>query len=107
MLRLEVAKSKQDEIKALTTLSANNSPVAFNVDCFFRLYSDIQQNVQYTWIWSQNNATIRCRKGMTANKNVGPSHVPQETATNCGGVGLQANVSTDGLFVSKYCTSRW
>jgi len=31
---------------------------------------------------------------MTTNKSVERSHAPQETATDCGYVGLQANVST-------------
>jgi len=39
---------------------------------------------------------------MATNKSVGHSHAPQETATNCSYVGLQAIVSTVGLFANKY-----
>jgi len=39
---------------------------------------------------------------MTTNKNVERSNAPQETATDCGYVGLQAIVSTVGLFANKY-----
>jgi len=39
---------------------------------------------------------------MTMNKSVGRSNAPQETATDCGYVGLQAVVSTVGLFANKY-----
>jgi len=39
---------------------------------------------------------------MTTNKSVARSHASQETATDCGYVGLQANVPTDGLFANKY-----
>jgi len=39
---------------------------------------------------------------MTTNKSVGCSHEPQETATDSGYVGLQANFSTVGLFANKY-----
>ena len=35
-------------------------------------------------------------------KGVKRSHTPQETATDCGYVGLQANVLTVGLFANKY-----
>jgi len=35
------------------------------------------------------------------NKSVGRSRAPQETATSCGDVGLQAIVSTVGLFANK------
>ena len=41
---------------------------------------------------------------MTTNKSVGCSNAPQETATDCGYVGLQAIVSTVGLFANKYIT---
>jgi len=47
----------QGELKALTTLFLN-SPVTLYIDCFFRLYTDIQQNLQYTWMWSQKHATL-------------------------------------------------
>jgi len=52
------------------------------------------------------NVTIRCRVGirMTTNKSVGCLNAPQETATNCGYVGLQAIMSTVGLFANKYIT---
>jgi len=39
---------------------------------------------------------------MTTNKSVGRSNAPQETATNCGYVGLQAITSAVGLFANKY-----
>jgi len=39
---------------------------------------------------------------MPVNKSVGRSHTQQETATNCGGVGLQAIVPTIGLSASEY-----
>jgi len=39
---------------------------------------------------------------LTTNKSVERSHTPQETATDCGYVGLQANVLTVGLFANKY-----
>jgi len=39
---------------------------------------------------------------MTTNKRVGRSNAPQETATDCGYVGLQAIVSTVGLFANKF-----
>jgi len=39
---------------------------------------------------------------MTTNKSVGRSNGPQETATDCGYVGLQAIVSTVGLLTYKY-----
>jgi len=39
---------------------------------------------------------------MTTNKSVGRSNAPQETATDCGCVGLQAIASTVGLFANKY-----
>ena len=39
---------------------------------------------------------------MTTNKSVGHSNALQETATNCGIAGLQAIVSTVGLFANKY-----
>ena len=50
------------------------------------------------------NVTVRCRVGIriTTNKSVGCSNAPQETATDCGYVGLQAIMSTVGLFASKY-----
>jgi len=46
--------------------------------------------------------TVIMRIRMTTNKRVERSHQPQETATDCGYVGLQANVSTVGLFENKY-----
>jgi len=49
---------------------------------------------------TRNVRVVRCR--MTTNKSVGRSHVPQETATGCDYVGLQAIVSTVGLFANKY-----
>jgi len=39
---------------------------------------------------------------MTMNKSVGCSNAPQETATDCGYVGLQAIMSTVELFANKY-----
>jgi len=39
---------------------------------------------------------------MTTSKSVGRSNAPQETATDCGYIGLQANVSTVGLLANKY-----
>jgi len=39
---------------------------------------------------------------METNKNVGRSNEPQETATECGYVGLQAIMSTVELFANKY-----
>jgi len=39
---------------------------------------------------------------MTTNKSVGRSNAPQETANNCGYVGLQAIMSTVELFANKY-----
>ena len=39
---------------------------------------------------------------LTTNKSVERSHTPQETATDCGYVGLQANVLTVGLLANKY-----
>ena len=50
------------------------------------------------------NVTVRCRVGirMTTNKSVGCSNAPQETATDCGYVGLQAIMSAVGLFANKY-----
>jgi len=39
---------------------------------------------------------------MTTNKSVGRSNAPQETATDCGYVGLQAIMSTIGIFANKY-----
>jgi len=39
---------------------------------------------------------------MTTNKSVGRSNASQITATDCGYVGLQAIVSTVGLFANKY-----
>jgi len=50
------------------------------------------------------NVTVRCRVGIriTTNKSVGCSNAPQETATDCGYVGLQAIMSTVGLFANKY-----
>jgi len=39
---------------------------------------------------------------MTTNKSVGRSNAPQEAATECGYVGLQATVSMVGLFAKKY-----
>ena len=52
------------------------------------------------------NATVRyvVRIRMTTNKSVGRSNVPQETATDCGYVGLQPIMSTVGLFANKYIT---
>jgi len=52
------------------------------------------------------NVTIRCRVGirMTTNKSVVCSNAPQETATDCGYAGLQAIMSTVGLFANKYIT---
>ena len=41
---------------------------------------------------------------MTTNKTVGCSNAPQETATDCGYVGLQAIMLTVGLFANKYIT---
>ena len=38
---------------------------------------------------------------MTAYKSVGRSHASLETATNCGYVSLQANMSIDGLFAKR------
>jgi len=38
---------------------------------------------------------------MTTNKSVGHSNAPQETATDCGYVGLQAFMSTVELFANK------
>ena len=50
------------------------------------------------------NVTVVCRSGirMTTNKRVGRSNAPQETATNCGYIGLQAIMSTVALFANKY-----
>ena len=50
------------------------------------------------------NVTVGCRVGirMTMNKSVRRSNAPQETATDCGYVGLQAIMSTVGLFANKY-----
>ena len=50
------------------------------------------------------NVTVRCRIRirMTTNKSVECSNATQETATNCGYVGLQAIVSTVELFANKY-----
>jgi len=39
---------------------------------------------------------------MTTNISIGWSNAPQETATNCSYVGLQAIVSTVRLFANKY-----
>ena len=39
---------------------------------------------------------------MTTNKSVGRSNAPQETATDCGYVGLQTIMSTVELFANKY-----
>jgi len=39
---------------------------------------------------------------MTTNKSIGHSNAPQETATECGYVGLQAIASTVELFANKY-----
>jgi len=39
---------------------------------------------------------------MTTNKSVERSHQPQETATDCGYIGLEANVLTVGLLANKY-----
>ena len=52
------------------------------------------------------NATVRyiVKFRMTTNQSVGRSNAPQETATDCGYVGLQANMSTVGLFAKKYIT---
>jgi len=41
---------------------------------------------------------------MTTNQSVGRLNAPQETATDCGYVGLQAIMSTVGLFANKYIT---
>ena len=41
---------------------------------------------------------------MMTNQSVGRSNAPQEIATDCGYVGLQANMSTVGLFANKYIT---
>ena len=50
------------------------------------------------------NVTVRCRVRirMTTNKSVRRSYAPQETASNCGYVGLQAIMSAVGLFANKY-----
>ena len=52
------------------------------------------------------NATVRyiVKFRMTTNQSVGRSNAPQETATDCGYVGLQAIMSTVGLFANKYIT---
>ena len=39
---------------------------------------------------------------MTTNKKFGCSNAPQETASNCGYVSLQAVMSAVGLFANKY-----
>jgi len=41
---------------------------------------------------------------MTTNKSVGCSNAPQETATDCSYVGLQAIMLTVELFANKYIT---
>jgi len=41
---------------------------------------------------------------MTTNNSIGRSNAPQETATDCGDVGLQAIMSAVGLFANKYIT---
>jgi len=41
---------------------------------------------------------------MMTNQSVGRSNAPQEIATDCGYVGLQANMSTVWLFANKYIT---
>jgi len=50
------------------------------------------------------NVTVRCktRIRMTTNKSVGRSNAPQETASNCGYLGLQAVMTVVGLFANKY-----
>jgi len=50
------------------------------------------------------NVMVRCRVGirMTTNKSVRRSDAPQETASNCDYVGLQAIMSVVGLFANKY-----
>ena len=52
------------------------------------------------------NATVLyvVRIRMTTNRSVGCSNAPQETATDCGYVGLQAIMSTVELFANKYIT---
>jgi len=41
---------------------------------------------------------------MTTNESVRRSNAPQETATDCGYVDLQAIMSMVGLFANKYIT---
>jgi len=41
---------------------------------------------------------------MTTNKSVGHSNAPQETASNCSYLGLQAIMLAVGLFANKYIT---
>jgi len=50
------------------------------------------------------NVTVRCGVGIriTTNKSVRHSNAPQERATDCGYVGLQAIASTVRLFANKY-----
>ena len=45
---------------------------------------------------------MQSRNRMTTNKSVGRSNAPQETATDSGYVGLQANMSTVELCANKY-----
>ena len=45
---------------------------------------------------------MQSQNRMTTNKSVGRSNAPQETATDSGYVGLQANISTVGLCANKY-----
>ena len=49
------------------------------------------------------NVTVRFRVGirMTTNKSIECSNAPQETATDCGDVSLQAIMSTVELFANK------
>jgi len=42
---------------------------------------------------------------MATNKSVERAHAPQETATNCGYVGLYAIVSAVGLFANNTTTN--
>jgi len=50
----------QDEIRSSHYFVRYNlsSRTPLQVDCLFRLYSDIQQNLRYTSVWNQNNVTL-------------------------------------------------
>ena len=102
--RLEFAKPKQaKQMAALTTLSIYYSPSWLLISIIFRYTTKTPMHLS---VKSETRIvnTVRCRIRIEwrRTKALGIRNKAQETATDCGYVGLHAIVLTVGLFVNKH-----